>query len=482
MSTPCPLIRHKKMNAAGVARLTSPHTALSLRYDAEGIVAATVLILRADSEKIQLMFNHRNLGTISCRFTRSGREELVPNLLGLSAGEAAVFCLFANIVRDMDLAGAPFAQTADIRGIVIIDEADLHLHVNLQYRVFPELMKLFPKVQFIVTTHSPLFVMGMENAFDGGRFRVIEMPSGEQIQAEAFGGFEHAAAAFLRTRTFDQRILDRIRQAAKPVVLVEGKTDVAHLQAAWEKLNPGTTLPWDIVSCGGMAAPKEDRGGAEMLRTMLRALCLHVERPVLGLFDRDREGMEQFLGLAADGFVKGNDEAHWRHSTQPIHAAILPVPPGRENFVSPKPPSCFLALEHFYSDAVLKQFDIADDPVVPDSAVFRITRSSKKKTKFADGVKVLSESEFANFRALFNRLGELLGTQTEQSSVLASAADILVHQVACSADWTPETTLVNEVGAPALRANHSELGAGVHETDAARLDGPEPRSGGANKT
>ena len=40
-------------------------------------------------------------------------------------------------------------------GIVLIDEIDQHLHPKWQRSILKSLMKIFPKVQFIVTTHSP---------------------------------------------------------------------------------------------------------------------------------------------------------------------------------------------------------------------------------------------------------------------------------------------------------------------------------------
>ncbi len=40
-------------------------------------------------------------------------------------------------------------------GIVLIDEVDMHLHPSWQQTVLYDLRKAFPKVQFIVTTHSP---------------------------------------------------------------------------------------------------------------------------------------------------------------------------------------------------------------------------------------------------------------------------------------------------------------------------------------
>ena len=43
----------------------------------------------------------------------------------------------------------------DSPGIVMIDEVDMHLHPQWQQRVIASLRRAFPKIQFIVTTHSP---------------------------------------------------------------------------------------------------------------------------------------------------------------------------------------------------------------------------------------------------------------------------------------------------------------------------------------
>jgi predicted ATP-binding protein involved in virulence len=41
------------------------------------------------------------------------------------------------------------------QGIVFIDEVDLHLHPSWQQRIIENLQDAFPRIQFIVTTHSP---------------------------------------------------------------------------------------------------------------------------------------------------------------------------------------------------------------------------------------------------------------------------------------------------------------------------------------
>lgn len=48
----------------------------------------------------------------------------------------------------------------DAYGIVFIDEIDLHLHPKLQREVLRRLTKIFPNIQFVVSTHSPSVVLG----------------------------------------------------------------------------------------------------------------------------------------------------------------------------------------------------------------------------------------------------------------------------------------------------------------------------------
>ena len=48
----------------------------------------------------------------------------------------------------------------DLSGIVLIDEFDSHLHPKWQKMLVEKLTKLFPKVQFIVSTHSPIPLLG----------------------------------------------------------------------------------------------------------------------------------------------------------------------------------------------------------------------------------------------------------------------------------------------------------------------------------
>lgn len=52
--------------------------------------------------------------------------------------------------------------TKNVGGVVIIDEIDLHLHPELERVVLKRFMNTFPNLQFIVSTHSPLVLTGIE--------------------------------------------------------------------------------------------------------------------------------------------------------------------------------------------------------------------------------------------------------------------------------------------------------------------------------
>jgi len=70
-----------------------------------------------------------------------------------------------NIVIDLILRiGNNKQKGYDVNGIVLIDEIETHLHVELQKKILPFLTKFFPKIQFIVTTHSPFILNSLNDA------------------------------------------------------------------------------------------------------------------------------------------------------------------------------------------------------------------------------------------------------------------------------------------------------------------------------
>ena len=167
---------------------------------------------------------------ISGRYNRilsieSDEGTIVPNVFQLSSGEMALLALFLSILRDFDLRedrNIPFSSAKDIRGLVVIDEADLHLHSRHQHDVLPKLIEMFPQIQFVMTTHSPLFLLGMEKVFREDGFEVYELPTGSRIATEEFGEFDEAFQAFKATKEFSVQIRSQLEQSQQPMLYVEG--------------------------------------------------------------------------------------------------------------------------------------------------------------------------------------------------------------------------------------------------------------------
>ena len=83
----------------------------------------------------------------------------------LSDGYHAFIVLVADIARravmlnELDGADSP----ARVEGVVLIDELDLHLHPRWQRVALPSLRDVFPRLQFVISTHSPQVLSSAEN-------------------------------------------------------------------------------------------------------------------------------------------------------------------------------------------------------------------------------------------------------------------------------------------------------------------------------
>lgn len=75
----------------------------------------------------------------------------------LSDGYKCTISLIADIAYRMAILNPQLLDRVllETEGVVLIDEVDLHLHPSWQKRILKDLMDVFPKVQFIVSTHAP---------------------------------------------------------------------------------------------------------------------------------------------------------------------------------------------------------------------------------------------------------------------------------------------------------------------------------------
>ena len=77
----------------------------------------------------------------------------------LSDGERSMIALVLDLARRLTLANPKLDDPLrEGRGVVLIDEIDLHLHPRWQRTIVDKLTRTFPNCQFIATTHSPQIV------------------------------------------------------------------------------------------------------------------------------------------------------------------------------------------------------------------------------------------------------------------------------------------------------------------------------------
>ncbi|MDD5185377.1 MAG: ATP-binding protein [Paludibacter sp.] len=81
----------------------------------------------------------------------------------LSDGYSAIIDIVADLILKMQEKSSPNREYLK-HGIVIIDEIETHLHLELQRLILPMLTRIFPNIQFIVTTHSPFILNSLTNA------------------------------------------------------------------------------------------------------------------------------------------------------------------------------------------------------------------------------------------------------------------------------------------------------------------------------
>jgi len=99
------------------------------------------------------------------------------NLKQLSDGEKVLILLVSDIAHRLALANPELKNCLLGTGIILIDEIDLHLHPAWQREVISCLLKTFPNLQFITTTHSPQVLSNInpENIFIIEDFNFVEI-------------------------------------------------------------------------------------------------------------------------------------------------------------------------------------------------------------------------------------------------------------------------------------------------------------------
>lgn len=315
-------------------------------------------------EEVYFGLNFRNAH--GSRFNIKRRRDnsvIVHSLDSLSTGQSALFNMFATIVRYADTININNSiHLSEISGVVVVDEIELHLHSILQREVLPKLIALFPKIQFIITTHSPLFLLGMEEQFGTEGFEIYEMPQGLKINAERFSEFQKAYTYLTNTQQYERDIYDAVsNKQDKMLIVTEGTTDWKHMKAAYNKLSRMpeyadvfTDIEFEFLEYEPKNGSQSTKVRLEMGNGQLVSLCENMakimqKRKMVFIADRDHNETNKKLG--------GKDGSEFKKWGNNVYSFILPIP----DFRTTTPEIC---IEHLYSDEMIKTEIETENPNV----------------------------------------------------------------------------------------------------------------------
>lgn len=159
--------------------------------------------------------------TLTPMVRQAGHE--VP-LANISSGNAyfiqRMIGLLGKMYAVQVLCDKPVAELCQTRGLLLIDEAENHLHPRWQKRFLGDVLSVFPNLQIIATTHSPFVLASLPGArvyvcrWDGQRCTVSEetevyanQPVDEILLSPAFDG----------TQPFGPEISDLLRRRKQAI-------------------------------------------------------------------------------------------------------------------------------------------------------------------------------------------------------------------------------------------------------------------------
>lgn len=158
-----------------------------------------------EGSKVTLNFNYKDY---SFSINQDGREF---GFNQLSDGYSAIIDVVADLILKMQTPNS-LTRFYEKEGIVLIDEIETHLHLELQRLILPMLTRVFPNIQFIVTTHSPFVLSSIENAV------AFDLEKKERLEDLTQYSYEALAEGYFKVKTessFLQAKLDRFKELAE---------------------------------------------------------------------------------------------------------------------------------------------------------------------------------------------------------------------------------------------------------------------------
>ncbi|MET1383424.1 AAA family ATPase [Yersinia enterocolitica] len=145
----------------------------------------------------------------------------------LSSGYSSIFNILSELIM---MTEANHISPSDLQGIVLIDEIDAHLHVSLQRKILPFLTRTYPRIQFIVTTHSPFVIGSLDNAI------IYDLSSQQEFSDLSNYSYETIIEGLLGVPVVSISLEKDTKRLS--ALLVEENVDNAAITELVEKLSP----------------------------------------------------------------------------------------------------------------------------------------------------------------------------------------------------------------------------------------------------
>ena len=210
--------------------------------------------------------------------------QICPSIFQLSSGELALISIFGEILHQADN-NENNMPLEKIKGIVVIDEIEKHLHITLQKEILPKMFALFPNVQFIVSSHSPFLNMGLAAELSG-KHTIFDLDhNGISCSATKNDLYEEVYNLMIdennRFAKLCEDLTVKLESLTKPLIITEGKTDIKHILKAKEKLGV-TDLEFDVIQDN-----QQPDGDSNLHKLLEQAAHIGNKNIIIGVFDRD---------------------------------------------------------------------------------------------------------------------------------------------------------------------------------------------------
>lgn len=288
--------------------------------------------------------------------------------------------------------------------VLLLDEPDSHMHADIQKRLFEILYNTAKdnakdnKQLFVITHNHELIEASTEVLYIDNVQKEINPIEKDNY----YKVYKEIAPEFHRKMIDLSAAKSCIRKLTKPTLFVEGETDKNILEKAYKKLHNAELS--DLIE---VIAPGNGCSGITCnLKSMFKGDVI-----VIGLFDHDKPGIEQYKNLKKSLSVSSKDDniesvldsgnKHW---------FLLPIPQSRKDSADWfNENTC---IEYLFEDSVLEKMEV--NLVQKRGNTYKTIESStgqlddKVKNIVQNKLDELGTDDFENFRPIFDEINNIL--------------------------------------------------------------------------